>query len=159
MNRILGIDPGYGRVGWGIIEGNRAEWKHLAHGCIKTDPKKSLAERLVQIEKELNTIIVQYKPTHAGVEELYFAKNVTTGLKVAHARGVMVLALQKAKIPMKSVTPLQVKQSVTGYGKADKKQVQHMVALILGLKEKSFQDDAADALAVALYIGAIARAY
>lgn len=149
MTRILGIDPGYGRIGWGIIEGERNTWRHVAHGCIETSPKETLSERLFALSGALQQIISEYHPTRAGVEQLFFKKNVTTGLSVAHARGVMLLVLHNNHIPIVEVAPVQVKQSVSGYGNAQKGQVQVMVALLLGMKEKKIQDDAADALAVA----------
>ncbi len=154
---ILGIDPGYGRIGWGVIEGARNTWVHKAHGCIMTDPKQSLSERLCVIQEDLQEIITRYSPQVAGVESLFFKKNVTTALQVAHARGVMLVLLQQQGIILHEITPLQVKQSITGYGKADKLQVQHMVSLLLGLKERRFQDDAADALAVAFATTAFIR--
>lgn len=147
---ILGIDPGYGRIGWGVIEGNKADWKHVAHGCIETSPKKSLAARLVEIEHELESIVETYKPEKVGIESLFFRKNVTTGLQVAHARGVMLLLFEKRNLKVAEIKPVEVKQAVTGQGNAEKRQVQLMVAMLLGLPKKQFQDDAADALAVAL---------
>ena len=155
--RILGIDPGYGRVGWGVIEGNGTDWKPVAYGCIETSPKKDISARLANIEEGILFILNKYQPDAAGVEELFFKKNVTTGIKVAQARGVMLLTLHKHGVQVVGVKPLQAKQAVTGYGNADKKQVQYMVAMMLKLPKKSFQDDAADALAVALYAGSVVK--
>lgn len=148
--RILGIDPGFGRVGYGIIEGYKNDWKHVVHGCIETSPKKSLVDRLDEVNGELKKIIDTYKPTCAAVEQLYFYNNVKTAIDVGQARGVILLTLRQANLPIVECTPLQVKQTITGYGKADKTQIQYMVSLMLKLPNKKFQDDAADALAVAL---------
>lgn len=151
--RVFGIDPGFGRIGWGIIEGQKDMWKHIAHGCIETSPKKTFVERLQDVQGGIRKIVDIYKPHHAGVEDLFFAKNVTTGMQVAHARGVILVALADAGIPLLEPTPVQVKQAITGYGKADKRQVQDMVHILLQLKGGDRQDDAMDALAVALTVG------
>ena len=156
MQRILGIDPGFGRMGYGVIEKKESEWIHVAHGLVETFPNKSFIERLEQLHFELSGLIKKYEPTEAAVEELFFAKNVKTALQVGQARGVILLTLVLAKITVYEFTPLEVKQALTGYGRADKNQLQRMVALQLGLKEKKFQDDAADALAVALTCGVTA---
>lgn len=148
--RIIGIDPGFGRVGVGIIEERGREWKAMQYGCIETDPKKSFVGRLVEIEASLNKIIIKYKPTHAAVEELFFYKNITTAIQVGQARGVILLTLVRANISISEFTPLEIKQAITGYGRADKSQIQKMVSTLLHLNKKSIQDDAADALAVAL---------
>jgi crossover junction endodeoxyribonuclease RuvC len=148
--RILGIDPGFGRMGWGVIEGRKDQWQYIAHGCIETDKKKSFVERLEILYAELSDVIKVYAPAHSAVEDLYFNKNVTTAVQVAQARGVILLTLSQAGLGISEVTPLQVKQAVTGYGRADKGQVQKMVQMLLCLKEKPKQDDAVDALAVAL---------
>jgi len=151
--RIFGIDPGYGRVGWGIVEGSSQEWRHVAHGCIETTPNTPHIPRLSQISKELIKIIEMYQPDCSAVEDLFFYRNVTTAIQVGQARGVILLTLHNAKLPIEEFTPLQVKQAVTGYGKADKKQVQKMVQVMLNLKKIPSPDDAADALAVALAAG------
>jgi len=151
--RILGIDPGFGRVGFGIIEKQGSEWVHVAHGLIETSPKKTFVERILEIHQTLEKIIKHYKPTHAGLEELFFYKNVTTAIQVGQARGVILLTLVQAGIPVDEFTPLEVKQSLTGYGRAEKGQIQKMVIMVLKLKEKKLQDDAADALAIALTAG------
>lgn len=147
--RILGIDPGYGRVGWGVIAGEKDTWQHIAHGCIETNPKASLASRLCEIHTAMNALIGAHQPEMLGIEKLFFKKNVTTGLQVAHARGIMLLAAEQAGLPIVEVAPVEVKQAVTGYGNASKAQVQQLVAMMLKLPTKRFQDDAADALAVA----------
>lgn len=151
--RILGIDPGFGRIGYGVIEWQRGGWVHVVHGCIETSPRKSFAERLLDIHRELLAIITAYAPQNAGIEKLFFAKNVTTGIDVSQARGVIVFTLAKAGIPVFECTPLEVKQALTGYGKAEKSQVQAMINIMLKLDKKRLQDDAADALAVALTVG------
>jgi len=149
-NRIIGIDPGYGRIGYGIIEGEGQDWKIVDYGCIFTDTKKSFSERLLDLENLLEEIIKKYTPNVASVEELFFAKNVTTGLQVAHARGVILLTLQKHNIKIFSCAPSQIKSAVTGNGHATKTQVQHMTKHLLSLTKKPVQDDSADALAAAL---------
>ncbi|MBT3948617.1 crossover junction endodeoxyribonuclease RuvC [Candidatus Parcubacteria bacterium] len=152
--RILGIDPGFGRTGFGIIEKVKGEWSLVDYGCIETSTKDSFVERIEELNLELEKVIKKYKPTHAGVEDLFFAKNVTTAVKVGQARGVILLTLRQARIPIYEFTPLQVKQSVTGYGRAEKGQLQRMVKIILNVKKPITPDDAADALAVALTCGA-----
>lgn len=150
-NIILGIDPGFAMTGYGVIinEGKNII-KLLDYGCIITKSDQEFSERLNIIHKELKKIIKKYNPSLVAVEELFFCKNVKTALMVGHARGVVLLTVMQAGISLKELTPLQVKQGVTGYGKADKKQVQKMVQIILRLKEIPKPDDAADALAVAL---------
>lgn len=154
MVRILGIDPGFGRVGFGIIErGNGNVWKHVAHGCIETSPKKTFVNRLSDIYDDLTEIIRRYKPTRMAVEELFFVKNVTTGIDVGQARGVIVLTGYQKGLPIDEFTPMEVKQAITGYGRAQKSQMQKIIAISLGLKKKIKSDDAADALAIALCAG------
>lgn len=152
--RILGIDPGFGRLGYGIIEEVNGEWQTVVYGLIETSPKNSFVERLMEIRNDLVDIVKKYKPTIAAVEELFFYKNVTTAIEVGQARGVVLLTLAEAGLPIHEFTPLQVKQSLTGYGRAEKSQLQYMVTAILKLKARRLQDDAADALAVALTAGA-----
>jgi len=154
MTRILGIDPGFGRVGWGIVEQNKKnEWTAVAYGCIETFPKKTFVDRLAEIHYDLDKVIKKYKPTRLAVEELFFAKNVTTGIQVAQARGVIILTGVENGLEIDEFTPLQVKQAITGYGRAEKAQMQKMVAVTLGIKGKIKSDDAADALAIALCAG------
>jgi len=147
---ILGIDPGIADTGYGIIESEGNKIIPITYGSIKTSKKLSLAERLVKLEEELNQIIKKYKPVKAGVEELFFCNNAKTAFTVGQARGVILLTLIKNNLPISEFTPLQIKQGLTGYGKADKYQIQHIVKTILGLKEIPKPDDAADALAVAI---------
>jgi crossover junction endodeoxyribonuclease RuvC len=157
VERILGIDPGFGRVGFGVIEKRGSEWVHVVHGLIETSPKKTFVERILEIHQTLQKIIAKYEPTSAAVEELFFYKNVTTGIQVAQARGVILLTLMQAGLIVDEFTPLEVKQSLTGYGRAEKGQIQKMVLMVLRLKDKKIQDDAADALAIALTAGAIQK--
>lgn len=152
--RILGIDPGFGRIGYGVIEQTKGnDWKALTYGCITTNPKDSFVHRLKQLHDEIVGLIKEYKPDRLAVEELFFFKNATTVIEVAQARGVIVLTGVTHGLPIDEYTPLEVKQSMTGYGRADKGQMQKIVGLILGIKEKIKSDDAADALAVALTSG------
>ncbi len=150
ITRILGIDPGFGRVGFGIIDVQGDRFRVVDYGCIETDTKKSFVERLEDIADELINIIRTFKPESAAVEELFFYKNVTTAIKVGQARGAILLTLRKARISVHEYTPLEVKQSMTGYGRADKTQLETMVKMLLGIKKKITPDDAADALAIAL---------
>ncbi|MFA5062430.1 MAG: crossover junction endodeoxyribonuclease RuvC [Patescibacteria group bacterium] len=151
---ILGIDPGFGRVGYGVVtKGKGREWTPVAFGCIETSPKKTFVDRLAQVHEELVGLIKKYKPTRMAVEELFFFKNLKTAIEVGQARGVILLTAVENKLPVDEFTPLQVKQAVTGYGRAEKQQMQKIVAMILGIKEKIKSDDAADALAVALCAG------
>ena len=152
--RILGIDPGFGRVGYGIVEqtaGN--DWQAVCFGCIETSPKNSFVERIVEVRKEIEKIIKEYKPTRGAVEELFFFKNQKTAVEVGQARGVILLTLVEADLPIDEFTPLQVKQAMTGYGRAEKGQMQKIVATILKIKGGVRSDDAADALAIALTAG------
>jgi len=157
--RILGIDPGFGRTGFGVIEGTRDKWKSITYGCIESDAKADFVDRLELLHQELKKIIDLYTPDRAAVEELFFSDNAKTALRVGQARGTILLTLRQAKLPVSEFTPLEVKQMLTGYGRADKSQVQKMVQLSLGLGKKKIQDDAADALAVALTAGFIGKKY
>ncbi|MFH1947099.1 MAG: crossover junction endodeoxyribonuclease RuvC [Candidatus Magasanikbacteria bacterium] len=148
--RILGIDPGFGRTGWGVIEKSGSEWQVVDFGCIETSAKKDFISRIDELNLELLKIIKKYKPTRSGVEDLFFAKNVKTAMKVGQARGVILLTLRQANITIDEFTPLQIKQALTGYGRAEKGQVQKMVQMILQIKKKITPDDTADALAVAI---------
>lgn len=147
---VLGIDPGYGRVGYGVIFRDGRTWKYLAHGCIETKGTDIFVDRLTQIYTELQAVIQKFPITHAAVEQLYFYKNVTTGIDVGQARGVILLTLVQAQIPIYEYTPLQIKQAIAGYGKADKNQVKRMVELQLSRDFSGVIDDAVDGLAIAL---------
>ena len=149
--RIIGIDPGTGILGFGVIDvtkGNKISL--VTAGVITTPPHTPLDERLEEIFDGLTEIIAETKPDQMSIEKLFFARNVTTAMSVSHARGVAMLTGRKARLPIAEYTPLQIKQTLTGYGKADKKQVQEMVRLQLNLKEVPKPDDAADALAAAI---------
>lgn len=148
--RIIGIDPGTGITGFGIIEANGKTLKLVDGGVIRTVAHTPLEERLETIYDEIKDIIKTTKPNVAAVEKLFFAKNVTTAFAVSHARGVTMLALQQARVPFNEYTPLQVKMTMTGYGRASKQQVQEMVRIMLGLQSIPKPDDAADALAIAI---------
>ncbi|HSX34458.1 MAG TPA: crossover junction endodeoxyribonuclease RuvC [Candidatus Saccharimonadales bacterium] len=155
--RIIGIDPGTGILGFGIIEVNGTKVQLVDAGVIRTPVHEDDAIRLQTIYEELTDIIVQTKPDTMSVEKLFFARNVTTAMTVAQARGVVLLCGQQAGLNLFEYTPMQIKQAVTGYGKADKKQMQEMVRVLLQLKEIPRPDDAADALAAALTHASVAR--
>jgi crossover junction endodeoxyribonuclease RuvC len=148
---ILGIDPGIADTGFGLIEkGAGGKLACLAYGSIKTKAGLPMAERLEILSDELEKIIKKYQPALAAVEELFFQNNAKTAIIVGEARGVILLTCRKSKIPIVELTPLQVKQTISGYGRADKQQVQKMVKLLLNLKAVPKPDDAADALAIAI---------
>lgn len=147
---ILGIDPGTAITGWGIINEEKKKPKLKAFGCIETSKLRTDVERLREIAVDVRALIRRYRPDEVAIEELFFFKNVKTAVKVAQARGVLMLTASELKVPLFEYTPLQVKQAVTGYGRADKKQVQHMVKCLLGLPTIPKPDDAADALAIAI---------
>ena len=148
--RILGIDPGIAIVGFGLIEAERANVQMLQYGAITTEAHQPLSHRLVQIESDLRQLIEQFKPDAIAVEELFFSNNITTGIAVAHGRGVILCTAEKCGVPLFEYTPMQVKQAVVGYGLAEKKQVMDMVKRLLKLKAVPRPDDAADALAIAI---------
>jgi len=148
--RVLGIDPGTATVGWAIIEENAGVLHPLAFGHISTDKHDSEESRLSEISDDISAIIEKYHPTEAAVEQLFFFKNKKTIISVGQSRGGILLTLEQKGVKISSYTPLQVKQSVTGYGKAEKKQVQLMVQNILKLKAIPKPDDTADALALAI---------
>lgn len=147
---ILGLDPGTATVGYALVEKKKSNLCVLEYGCILTKPDREPGKRLLIIEKELGKIIKKYKPNESAVEKLFFLKNAKTAIAVSQARGVILLALAKQNLNVFEYTPLQVKMSVTGYGKASKIQVQRMVKGILELREIPRPDDAADALAIAI---------
>ena len=148
--RILGIDPGVAIVGFGLIESERGAVRMLQYGAVNTSAGLPLATRLVQIEQDLTQLIQQFKPDEIAIEELFFSKNITTGIAVAHGRGVILCTAEKLGVPIYEYTPMQVKQAVTGYGKAVKKQVQEMTRVLLHLPAVPKPDDTADALAMAI---------
>jgi len=155
--RILGIDPGTGILGFGVIDIQGRSMQMVDAGVIRTPVKEDDAVRLLTIYEELTDIIVNNKPAIMSVEKLFFARNVTTAMTVSQARGVVLLCAQQAGMKIFEYTPMQIKQAVTGYGKADKKQMQEMVRVLLKLKDIPRPDDCADALAAALTHAATAR--
>ena len=148
--RILGIDPGIATVGFGVIESDRGQQRMIQYGAITTQAGLPLATRLVQIGNDLEKLIGQFQPDELAIEELFFSKNITTGIAVAHGRGVVLYTAEKMQIPIYEYTPMQVKQAVVGYGLAEKKQVMDMTRRLLKLKSIPRPDDAADALAIAI---------
>jgi crossover junction endodeoxyribonuclease RuvC len=148
--KILGIDPGTNIIGWGIIEKSNNKIVPVAYSSIIIGKNYVLSEKIEIIFDQLTDIISQYKPDVSAVEELFFVENVKTGISVSHARGVILLALKKAGLEIFEYKPLEIKQAVAGYGRADKKQIQSMVKTILKLESIPKPDDTADALAVAL---------
>jgi len=148
--KILGVDPGYAILGWGVIEYAASRYKLLGCGAVETDKDMIWAERLKAIYAGLVEIIEQYKPDAGVVEELFWGSNQKTAIKVGEARGATVLACANSGLTVYEYTPLQVKQALTGYGRADKHQMQEMVRQILGLEKAPRPDDAADAVAIAI---------
>ncbi|MEM8860403.1 MAG: crossover junction endodeoxyribonuclease RuvC [Chloroflexota bacterium] len=148
--RILGLDPGTATTGYGIIDFNNGEMAPVAYGVISTKPKTPMPNRLQIIYQDLTEIITEYKPDSAGIEEVFFGRNITTAITVGQARGVLLLCLADNNIPLAEYSPPRIKDAVTGYGKADKKQVQMMVRNLLDLAETPRPDDAADGLAIAI---------
>ena len=147
---IMGIDPGIAIVGYSIVECKGNNLKAIDYGCIKTGADMMLPDRLKIVYDELTEIIKRYNPDELAIEELFFNKNAKSVMKVGQARGVEILAAVNQGLNVYEYTPLQIKQAVTGYGRADKNQVQEMVKMLLNLKEKPKPDDVADALAVAI---------
>lgn len=147
--KIIGIDPGIAITGYAILEIKNNKILPLKYGTIKTE-KKALSERIKEINTKLQRIISKYKPKQAGVEKIYFNKNTKTAIDVSEVRGSIILTLMKNRISVFDYTPLQVKQSIVGYGKATKYQIQQMIKILLNLKEKPSPDDVADALAVGI---------
>ena len=148
--RILGIDPGYGITGFGIVEGQRSDLKLLQYGAITTPAGTDFPLRLQMIYNDMTQLLLMAKPDAVAIEEMFFGQNVTTGIGVAQSRGVILLAVQQAGVPIFQYKPMQVKQSVVGYGNATKHQVQDMTKRILHLNSIPKPDDAADAIAIAL---------
>ncbi|MBR3622001.1 MAG: crossover junction endodeoxyribonuclease RuvC [Selenomonadaceae bacterium] len=147
---VLGIDPGTAILGYGFVESVGSRIKPICYGAITTSSKARMEDRLMKLYDNLDGLIKEYKPELMAVEQLFFQRNATTAIPVGQARGVVLLAGAKNSVDIKEFTPLQVKQSVTGYGKADKTQVIYMVTKILNLKTPPKPDDVADALAIAI---------
>ena len=155
---ILGVDPGLATLGYGVIEKNeQGAFRLLDYGVVLTPKNEGLPVRLAMLEEGLSKVLQQYHPDEVAMEELFFSKNITTGIAVAHARGVALLTCVKECGKLYEYTPMQVKQALTGYGKAEKKQIQTMVASMLHLEEIPKPDDAADAIAIALCHGFTGR--
>jgi crossover junction endodeoxyribonuclease RuvC len=150
MLKILGIDPGTGIVGFGFIEADSKSLKLVDAGVIRTPVNQAAELRLLTIYNEVSQLIKEYKPEWLSIEKLFFARNVTTAMTVSQSRGVVLLAAVQAQLQIAEYTPLQIKMAITGYGRADKKQVQEMVKVLLNLNQIPKPDDAADALATAI---------
>ena len=148
--RILGIDPGLAIVGWAVIDSNRGKLTPVAYGAITTPAHTDIEARLLVIKSDLEEIIKRYEPDEMAIEELFFNTNITTGIAVAEARGVILCTAHACGVKISEYTPLQVKQAVVGYGKAEKQQVIAMVTSILKLKSPPKPDDTADAVAIAI---------
>ena len=150
IRRIIGVDPGLASSGWGVIEADKQRIRYIAHGCIETKPNIPQAERLFCIYKEFCSVLETYSPCEGAMETLYFVRNITSALPVAEARGVISMSLAQRGISVNEFTPKVIKQAVVGRGAADKKQIQEMVRIILGLDAIPKPDHAADALGAAL---------
>jgi crossover junction endodeoxyribonuclease RuvC len=151
MIRIIGIDPGLATTGWSVVEFDNDSKPHvLDYGCITTKKGLTVSERLCEIYQDVLELVKEYKPEYAGMETLLFYNNQKTAISVGEARGVVLLALEQSNLPLSEMTPLQVKSTVTGYGKADKKQVQEAVKMLCSMDELPKPDDAADAIAIAI---------
>ena len=148
--RILGIDPGLAIVGWGVVDYQNTRFRTVAYGSIQTPAHTRTEERLKLIYDGMKELIEKYAPDALAVEELFFNTNITTGIRVAEARGVILLSAEQMRVPIFEYTPLQVKQAVVGYGRAEKRQVIAMVTKLLGLPKPPKPDDTADALAIAI---------
>ncbi len=148
--RVLGFDPGTATTGYGVVEQQGNKLIHVAHGVIRTAPELHFAERLQHIHEEAQRLLVLYAPDAVALERLYFKQNVTTGITVAQARGVLALAAVQAGKPISEFSPTEAKSAITGYGKADKQQMQEMIKILLNLPERPRPDDAADALGMAI---------
>ena len=148
--RVLGIDCGTERTGYGLIESDGRSHRIVTAGCVVTSPKDPLKERLLVIARSLRGVIEQHVPAAAAVEEVFYAQNVKTALKLSHVRGVVLLAIAEAGIPLGEYSPLEIKTSVVGYGRAEKQQVKMMVHSLLRLENEIESEDACDALAVAI---------
>ena len=147
---VLGIDPGYALMGWGVVEANGSQMKLLGYGCIETKAGTPMQHRLRMLQLGIRDLTLMYRPDEVAFEELFFAQNVTTALMVGAARGAAIIAAAEYTENLYEYTPMQIKQAITGYGKADKKQIQQMVKMLLRMEEIPKPDDAADAIACAI---------
>ncbi len=148
---VLGIDPGTAALGYGIVESTRGRLREVDHGCLETSPDTSLPARLLAIHAVIDELVTSHRPDVMAVERLFFSRNVQTAIGVGQARGVVLLAAAQHGVPVIEATPSEVKSAIAGYGAADKAQVQRMVQLVLGMAELPTPDDAADALAIAVW--------
>jgi crossover junction endodeoxyribonuclease RuvC len=148
---VLGIDPGTAALGYGIVESKAGRLREVDHGCLETSPDVSLPERLLAIHALVDELIASHRPDIVAVERLFFSRNVQTAFGVGQARGVVLLAAAQHGVPVVEATPNEVKSAIAGYGAADKEQVQRMVQLVLGMADRPRPDDAADALAIAVW--------
>lgn len=147
---VIGVDPGLATVGFGVLHSDKGKISPVSYGCIRTSADKETPQRLLEIFDEITVLFNKYRPQAIAVEKLFFCKNVTNGLSVSEARGVIFLAAQQHNIPVHEYTPNQVKQAITGSGRAQKKQMQEMIKRLLDLDEIPEPDDAADGLSIAL---------
>ncbi len=148
--RILGIDPGYATIGFGVVQAERGQFQLLQYGTITTSPEQDFPQRLLTIYQDMLQLLETVKPDCMAIEELFWGHNVTTGIGVSHGRGVILLAAAQQGLPIHEYTPMQIKQAVVGYGNATKLQVMDMTRRLLNMKAVARPDDAADAIAVAL---------
>ena len=148
---VLGIDPGTAALGYGIVESSRGRLREVDHGCLVTSPDTALPERLLAVHALVDELIAVHSPRLVAIERLFFSKNAQTAFAVGQARGVVLLAAAQHRVPVVEATPNEVKSAIAGYGAADKEQVQRMVQLVLGMAELPRPDDAADALAIAVW--------
>ena len=157
--RVLGIDCGTERTGWGVIESDGRRHSVIAHGVIRTKPSQALHDRLSLIAQGLRSILAEHLPESAAVEEIFYSQNVKTALKLAHVRGVALLAIAEAGLPLGEYSPLEIKSSLVGYGRAEKQQVQLMVRTLTGLTGVIESDDASDAMAVAICHASLSKSH
>ena len=155
---VLGIDPGTAALGYGIVEATAGRAREVDHGCLVTSPDSTLPERLLAIHALVDELLELHQPALVAVERLFFSRNVQTAFAVGQARGVVLLAAAQHGLPVREATPNEVKSAIAGYGAADKEQVQRMVQLVLGMAERPRPDDAADALAIAVWAANTERA-
>lgn len=149
--KVLGIDPGTAALGYGIVESARGRVREIDHGCLETSPDTTLPERLLEIHALVDELLASHQPDVVAVERLFFSRNVQTAFGVGQARGVVLLAAAQHGVPVREATPNEVKSAIAGYGAADKEQVQRMVQMVLGMADRPRPDDAADALAIAVW--------
>lgn len=148
--RVIGFDPGTATTGYGVVEGSGSRLRHLAHGTIDTPPKQPFEDRLKTIYEEAMRLLDSFHPDAVAIERLYFKQNISTGIGVAQARGVLALAAAQKGLPIGEFSPTEAKTAVTGYGRADKRQMQEMIRILLNLDDLPRPDDAADALGLAI---------